>query len=96
MTISILASTPVGSDTHVPARPHPRHAAVWTPFESVAWLLSLLLAVRRLGAEPGEHRRAAAAPQLTRALRRWFGGWREMVRALDESMPPLRDSKAGA
>lgn len=70
MTVSILASGPFGRDTQFPARPHPRRAAVWTPFESVAWVVSLLLAVRRLGAEPGEHRRAAAGTRVTAGARR--------------------------
>jgi hypothetical protein len=70
MTVSILASGPVGRDTLFPARPHPRRTAVWTPFESIAWAVSLLLAVRRLGVEPGEHRRAAAGTRVTAAARR--------------------------
>lgn len=70
MTISILASGSVGRDTQFAARPHPRRTAVWTPFESVAWVVSLLLAVRRLGAEPGGHRRVVAGTRVTVAVRR--------------------------
>jgi len=70
MTVSILASVPARRDTVFPARPHPRRTAVWTPFESVAWVVSLLLAARRLGAEPGGHRRAAAGTRVTAAARR--------------------------
>lgn len=70
MTISILASGPVRRDTLFPARPHPRRTAVWTPFESIAWAVALPLAVRRLGAEPGDHRRASAGTRATAAARR--------------------------
>jgi hypothetical protein len=78
MTVSILASGPVGRDTQFPARPHPRRAAVWTPFESVAWVVSLLLAVRRLGGAKGGHRRAAAGTRLNMAagrVGRFFKDW---------------------
>ncbi|MEU7787719.1 hypothetical protein [Amycolatopsis sp. NPDC049159] len=88
MTVSILASGSTGRDTLFPARPHPRRAAVWTPFESIVWAVSLLCAVRRLGGSRGGHRRAAAGTRLNMAagragkfLRDWwvlfavFGGF---------------------
>jgi hypothetical protein len=75
MTLSIIASGQVGRDTQFPARPHPRRTAVWTPFESVAWVVSLLLAVRRLGATPGGHRRAAAGTRVTSSVRRFLKDW---------------------
>jgi hypothetical protein len=75
MTISILASGPVRRDTLFPARPHPRRRSVWVPFESVAWALSLLLAVRRLGGSKGTHRRAAAGTRVTSATRRFLKDW---------------------
>lgn len=69
MTVSILASRPARRDTLFPARPHPRRTSVWTPFESVTWFVSLLLAVRRIGGTPGEHRRASAGTRVTNFLR---------------------------
>lgn len=63
MTVSIIASGPVRRE--VQGRPHPRRVAVWMPFESIVWAVSLLCAVRRVGGSRGGHRRVAAGTRVT-------------------------------
>lgn len=73
MTVSILASRGLGSDTRsralpivVLGQPHPRRAAArW--FEPLLVVLSLVLFARLRGG--GQHRRAAAGTRVTSVLR---------------------------
>lgn len=79
MTSSIIIASPprrgdplIAADLAVAGSPHPHRAVYAAPFESVLAFLSLLLAVRRIGGTPGEHRRAATG---TRRVRRFLKDW---------------------
>lgn len=69
MTVSIISSGTARRDNPVAARPHPRRAAVWTPFESVVVVVGLLLLARRFGTRPGGHRQTVRGPRLASSLR---------------------------
>lgn len=103
MTSSIIIASParrgdrlIAANLAVAGSPHPHRAVYAAPFETVLALLSLMVLAGRRGGD-GQHRRAAAGTRVTRAgrllgrVRRWFGGWGEAVRALDETMP--RDAR---